>query len=68
MTIKEMVETINANSRMLGYKLWKSAYLTAWAAMDGKHYPKKPEKASPELYPKPKTIPMPEVLRKKMGR
>ena len=68
MTLRELIDTLEARNRMLGYTLWKTAYLTAWAAMDGKTFPKKPEKASPELYPKPVTIPMPEGLRNKIGR
>lgn len=46
--------------------MWKQAYLIGFAAMNGKKYPKKPEKASPELYPKAKTIKMPENLLNKV--
>lgn len=66
MTIKELVDYINANSRMLGYRMWKQSYLTGWSAMNGKTYPHTPQKASPELYPPPKRIPMPEVLKQKI--
>ena len=45
----------------MAYKIWKESYLIAWAVM-GKNYPKTPEKASPELYPKKKTIKMPPNL------
>ena len=68
MTVREMIDYIDARNRILGYKIWKMAYLTAWACMDGKTYPKTPQKASPELYPKPKTIPMPEKLMNKIRR
>lgn len=68
MTVKELLDVVNANSRALGYRMWKESYLIAWAVMDSKSYPRKPEKASPELYPKPKSIPMPENLIKKLRR
>ena len=67
MTVRELIDVIEANNRMLGYRMWKEAYLISFATMDGKKYPKKPEKASPELYPKPKTIQMPENLMRKRG-
>lgn len=64
MTVKELLDTLTARRKGLGYRMWKEAYLIGWATL-GKNYARKPEKASPELYPKPKTIQMPEVLRKK---
>lgn len=45
----------------MAYELWKSAYLVSWATM-GKHYPKTPEQASPELYPPKPKIKMPPNL------
>lgn len=64
MTVGEMIDTLTARRKAQGYFMWKQAYLIQWAVM-GKHYPRTPEKASPELYPKKKTIPMPPNLLKK---
>ena len=61
MTIKELSDTLIARRKGYGYRVWKEAYLTSWAAV-GKHFPKTPEKASPELYPKKKSYVMPENL------
>ena len=63
MTVSELIDTLEARRKGLGYKIWKESYLIAWAVM-GKGYPKTPEKASPELYPKKKTIKMPPNLLK----
>ena len=63
MTIAELIDTLLARRKGLAYKIWKESYLIAWATM-GKHYPKDPEKASPELYPKKKKIKMPPNLLK----
>ena len=66
MTVSELIDTLEARRRGLGYRLWKQAYMISWAVM-GKHYPKTPEKASPELYKKKKTIKMPpNLLNKRM--
>ena len=65
MTVSELIDTLSARREGLGYRLWKQAHLIAWATM-GKHYAKKPEDASPELYTRPKaTIKMPPNLLKK---
>ena len=63
MTVSELIDTLLARRRGLGYRIWKQSYLTAWAVV-GKHFPKEPEKASPELFPKKKTIKMPPNLLK----
>lgn len=63
MTIGELIDTLIGIRRGLGYRLWKEAVLTAWAVM-GKNFPKTPEKASPELYERKKTIKMPPNLLK----
>ena len=65
MTFKELLDTLLARRKGLSYRMWKGAYLTAWAVM-GKKYPKSPKEASPELHPKPKTIEMPENLRRRI--
>ena len=63
MTVGELLDTLEARRRGLGYKMWREASLIAWAVM-GKHYPRSPEKALPELYKKKKTIKMPPNLLK----
>ena len=63
MTVSELIDTLEARRKGLGYKIWKQSYLIAWAVM-GKQYPKTPEKASPELYKKKKTMKMPPNLLK----
>ena len=65
MTIRELFDTLVARRKGLAYRMWKEAYLTAWAVM-GKKFPKKPKEASPELFPKPKAIEMPENLRRRI--
>lgn len=68
MTVSELLDILEARRKALGYHLWKGAYLTAWAVM-GKNFPKTPEKASPELYRKRKTIQMPDnLLQKEMEK
>lgn len=68
MTVSELIDTLEARRKGLGYRMWKESYLIAWAVM-GKHYPKTPEKASPELYRKKKTIQMPpNLLKRQMQR
>ena len=70
MTLSELIDTIDSRRRGLGYRLWKQSYLISWAVM-GKHYPRKPEEASPELFgSKPrKTIVMPpNLLRKELKK
>ena len=66
MTIQELIDTLMARRRGLGYRMWREAYLISWATM-GKNYPRKPENAVPELFPKQmnKTIRMPENLLRK---
>lgn len=64
MTVKELIDTLIGRRKGIGYNFWKQAYLISWAVA-GKHYPKTPEKASPELYPKKPTIKMPSNLLKK---
>ena len=49
MTVKELIDTLVAKRKGLGYRIWKQAYMISWAVM-GKGFPKTPEKASPELY------------------
>lgn len=76
MTIKELSDTLTMKKQGLAYELWKSAYLTTLGISDllkGKNdksnFPMSVESASPELFPKPVTIEMPEVLRSdKRGR
>ena len=64
MTVAELIDTLIARRKGLAYRMWKQSYLTAWAVM-GKRFPRLPEKASPELYPKKPTIKMPPNLLKK---
>ena len=66
MTVSELVETLLARRKGLGYRVWKQAQLISWAVM-GKNYPRTPDKASPELYQdeRKKTIKMPPNLLKK---
>jgi len=66
MTISELISTLENRQKGLAYKVWKQAYLIG-VAFGGKNYPRTPQKASPELYPKPKTIPMPSGLLGKLG-
>ncbi len=66
MTIKELVDTLQARRKGLAYRMWKEAYLISWATM-GKKYPDTPEKANPELYPPKPRIKMPSNLLKKKG-
>lgn len=66
MTPKELIQTLENRRKGLAYTIWKEAYLIG-VAFGGKNYPKNPQDASPELYPKPKTIAMPDVLRNKIG-
>ena len=47
--------------------MWKLSYLIG-RAFSGKNFPRNPKEASSELFPKPKTIPMPEVLKKKIRK
>lgn len=61
MTLKELLDTLESRRKGLAYKVWKNAYLISWAVM-GKQYPKLPEGASPELYPKKPRIKMPDNL------
>lgn len=63
MTVAELIDTLIARRKGLAYRIWKQSYMMAWAVM-GKHFPKSPEKASPELYPKKPTIKMPPNLLK----
>lgn len=67
MTVQELIDTLISRRKGLAYSLWKNAYLTSWAVM-GKHYPKTPDKASPELYPLKPRIKMPINLLKQQGR
>lgn len=64
MTVSEMIDTLTAKRRAQGYAMWKQAYLIKWAVL-GKHFPKSPEEASPELFVKKKRIKMPPNLFKK---
>lgn len=66
MTVKELIETLENRRKGLAYRIWKQGILFG-SAFGGKKYPKDPEAASPELYPKKKTIPMPEILKGKIG-
>lgn len=66
MTIKELITTLENRRKGLAYQIWKQAYLVG-VAFSGKKYPQTPEAASPELYPKKKTIPMPSGLLGKLG-
>lgn len=66
MTIKELMDTLQARKRGLAYKMWKESYLISWAVM-GKKYPQSPSDASPELYPPKPRIKMPEMLLRKKG-
>lgn len=59
-----MLTVLEQRRRGQGYKMWRMAMLIAWASV-GKNYPDNPEEAVPELYPRPKTYPMPEFLRQK---
>lgn len=61
MTIKELQDTLESRQKGLSYRLWKQAVLTG--QLFGKHFPRKPEDASPELYFR-KSIPMPDFLMK----
>ncbi|MBR0471701.1 MAG: hypothetical protein IJI98_03265 [Methanosphaera sp.] len=64
MTVKELTMTLESRRKGLGYRMWKQAYLIG-LAFGGKDFPNNPEKASPELYPPKKSIPMPDFLKEK---
>lgn len=66
MTVRELIDTLKARKQGLAYRMWKEAYLIAWATM-GKKYPQSPSQASPELYPPKPRIKMPEMLLRKKG-
>ena len=72
MTLKESIKTLEQRKKGLAYRLWKEGNLFGIAMADlwkdkGKKslYPENPEKASPELYPPPATIKMPDFLKNK---
>ena len=69
MTVGELVDTLVARRKGIGYRFWKQAYLISWA-VTGKNFPKTPEKASPELYTeRKKTVKMPpNLLRKELEK
>lgn len=67
MTVKELIDTLTAKRRAQGYAMWKQAYLIQWAIL-GKHFPKSPEQASPELFPKRKIQMPPNLLKKHLAR
>lgn len=66
MTPSESIISLEHKKKGLAYRMWKESYLTG-LAFGGKKYPRTPQEASPDLYPKQKTIAIPEELRKKMG-
>ena len=61
MTVKEMLDALESLRKNNAFFLWKQAYLIG-VAFGGKKYPKNPEEAVPEYFPKP-SIPMPDFLR-----
>lgn len=64
MTVSELIDTLQSRRKGLGYKLWKQAYLISWAVF-GKNYPKTPQAANPDLYPRKTSIKMPPNLLKR---
>lgn len=64
MTLKELTKTLEQRRKGLAYIMWKQSMLTGWSAM-GKDYPKTPEEACPELFPRKRTIKMPNWLKEK---
>ena len=59
----ELTNTIIEKQKGLAYQIWRLASLTRHPWI--KNFPEKPEEACPELYPKPKGIPMPDFLKQK---
>ena len=56
MDVMELLNTLRQRKKGLAYELWKQAYLNQYVVATG--FPESPEKASPELYPPPKTYKM----------
>lgn len=63
MTLKELSDSLKGKRSGLGYKMWKQAVLIGSACFS-KEFPKTPEEASPELFPKA-SMPMPDFLKDK---
>lgn len=63
MDLNELENTLEQRKKGLAYELWKQANLNTFINRPDL-FPDTPEKASPELYPPPKTYKMPEFLKK----
>lgn len=60
LTIKELIDMLEARRKNEAFKMWKQAYLFG-VAFGSKKFPQNPEEAVPEYFPKP-SIPMPDFL------
>ena len=61
MTLEELANTLKQRKMGLAYEIWKKGNLNQMI----EKYPENPQDACPELFPKPKGIPMPDFLMKK---
>ena len=61
--LDELINTIQEKQKGLAYQIWRLASLTRSPFV--KNFPETPQEACPELYPKPKGIPMPDFLKEK---
>lgn len=61
MTMAEITNTLKQRKIGKAYEIWKLGMLSQMI----EKYPDTPENACPELYPKKKTIPMPDFLKDK---
>ena len=66
MTVKELLDTLEARRKGKAFFMWKQAYLIG-VAFGGKKFPKDPEEAVPEYFPKP-SIPMPDFLKEEWAK
>lgn len=64
MTLRELSTSLKGRRAGIGYAMWKQAVLIGSACFS-KSFPKTPEEASPELYPKKVGIQMPDFLKEK---
>ena len=67
LTIAELTEMLTARRQGQAYDMWRQASLIGLAVF-GKHYPKTPEEALPELFPPKKKYKMPDFLKERMAR
>lgn len=62
MSIKELLFALKYQREGDAYYFWKIGVMTR-AGVNGKHYFKNPEEASPELFEKKKSVKMPDWLK-----